>query len=550
MNTLKTKTVLLLIAGTGILGMLLLATVAAWELNTQQGKAVSALGREGEKMYVLLNVGFANLDFKTQVQEWKNLLLRGNDPAKFDKYYGNFQKQEAAMDDNLRKAQAALKALGMQEAVIRIDSLLQTHAEFGQKYRAALTHYDKADPNAAHVVDKLVTGMDRPMTAALTDFAKMIEQSALASAGQQIADLSSAFRAALFGFVIIFLVLMVGVFAIAIWATRGILKQLGGEPRDGAFVARAIADGNLAVDIPVHGDGNSLMASIRSMRDGLRTIVSNVRTSSENLSSSAFEQLSVSAKVAESSHSQSAAATGVAAAMEQMSSSIVAVTDHAREVKAISEEMRALSGESGAMRVLVADMQVLSDSVLQAQNMIRELGEQSQQIQSIVMVVRGIADQTNLLALNAAIEAARAGEQGRGFAVVADEVRKLAERTASSTVEISEMVEKILGGAAAAIGSMDGAAELVKTGAERAEQAVSSVHTINDGAERVIKGISEIYNSISEQSQASQLVASSIEGIANAAQENACSGDQSLEAAHAVEQLALGLNKEVSRFRL
>jgi len=164
--------------------------------------------------------------------------------------------------------------------------------------------------------------------------------------------------------------------------------------------------------------------------------------------------------------------------------------------------------------------------------------------------VRGIADQTNLLALNAAIEAARAGEQGRGFAVVADEVRKLAERTASATIEISQMVDKILVGANAAIGGMDGAAALVKAGSVRAERAVESVYAINSGAERVIAGVTDIYESISEQNTASQAIASSIEGIASAAEVNAEAGDASSAAARKVEQQALNLSKEVSRFRL
>ena len=550
MNKLKTKLVLLLIAGAGILGMLLLATVAAYELNSQQSLAVAVLGNEGRQMQVLLHVESANLEFKRQVQEWKDTLLRGNDPAKFDKYFGNFQQREAAMDADLHQAQGSLKDLGMSDEATQIDGLLNTHAEFGQKYRAALAHYDKADPNAAHVVDKLVAGMDRPMTAALSDFGQKIQNAALQSASDQTSVLASAFHSALMVFVVILLAVMMVVFTIAIWAGRGILKQLGGEPCDGAMVARAIADGDLAVNIPVNGDKESLMASMESMRAGLRLIVSQVRESSENLSASALAQSAVSAKVAASSHTQSASATSVAAAIEQMSASIHAVTDNAREVKSISEEMRALSGESGAMRGLVGDMQTLSDSVLQAQNMIRELGDQSQHIQSIVMVVRGIADQTNLLALNAAIEAARAGEQGRGFAVVADEVRKLAERTASATIEISQMVDKILVGANAAIGGMDGAAALVKAGSVRAERAVESVYAINSGAERVIAGVTDIYESISEQNTASQAIASSIEGIASAAEVNAEAGDASSAAARKVEQQALNLSKEVSRFRL
>ncbi|MBV8048230.1 MAG: methyl-accepting chemotaxis protein [Paludibacterium sp.] len=547
MKNLTVRQVLLLIAAVGIVGMLLVAGFGVYQLGGQQGRAVAAFDREGHDMHVLLEIESANLEFKKQVQEWKDTLLRGNDPAKFDKYFGNFQTREAAMDDHLHKAQDGLKALGQDALAGEIDGLLQTHKEFGQKYRDALSHYDKADPNAAHVVDKMVAGMDRPMTDALSAYAQKIEKASLQSSDDEVAVLASAFNQSLIVFGIALVAVVVAVLLIAVAATRAILAQLGGEPSEGARVARAMASGNLAQAIASRGDA-SLMASMETMRQGLRQIVGNVRAVSEGLAAAAEQQTRVSSQVSTSSHQQSESASSVAAAIEQMTASIENVSDSARDVREVSEKMKSLSGESGAMRAMVADMQSLSESVLVAQEKIRELGTQSQQIQHIVMTVRDIAEQTNLLALNAAIEAARAGEQGRGFAVVADEVRKLAERTAESTVEISQMAEKIQSGADAAVQGMEGTAALVKAGSERAGQAVQSVQDINDGAEQLIQGVSQIHHALSEQSIASHEVSASVERIAHAAEENVGVVDMASEAAMQLARLAQDLQKEVSRF--
>jgi methyl-accepting chemotaxis protein len=195
-------------------------------------------------------------------------------------------------------------------------------------------------------------------------------------------------------------------------------------------------------------------------------------------------------------------------------------------------------------------MHAIAEAVRATAKKVDELGKSSDQIGRIVGVIDDIADQTNLLALNAAIEAARAGEQGRGFAVVADEVRKLAERTTSATKEIAQMIENIQDETRVAVSAMEAGTSQVEEGVKSTAQAGDSLKEIIQMAEQVGEMIAHIATAATQQSSATEQVNQNMDQIARLVKESAVGAQQSAKACQDLSGLALDLQKMVGNFQL
>jgi methyl-accepting chemotaxis protein len=333
--------------------------------------------------------------------------------------------------------------------------------------------------------------------------------------------------------------------------SRNIIRTLGGDPATASEVTRRIAAGDLATPVNLRaGDSDSLLANIQSMQETLRQMIASVVSNAEQVSSAADELLHASEAVAERARQQSDVASSMAASVEEMSVSIDQVKENATEAHGISQEAGAISQDGATViHAAASEMRKISEAVQASSKIVEDLGRQSDQITSIVKTIREIADQTNLLALNAAIEAARAGEQGRGFAVVADEVRKLAERTSLSTTEIGAMVEKIQSGTRSAVSSMQSGVAQVGNGVELANQAGDSINRIRDGAERVTHVVNGISDSIREQSTASNQIAHQLETIAQMSEQSAVAVRHTADAARQLHSLSASLHKTVAQFK-
>ncbi|TVP52968.1 MAG: methyl-accepting chemotaxis protein [Halomonadaceae bacterium] len=318
-------------------------------------------------------------------------------------------------------------------------------------------------------------------------------------------------------------------------------------------ISESIADGDLTIAIDASRDDEMgrVIKSLSRMQKGLRDMMGEIAQGATELKGAADRIAGVANQSAESASQQSDSASQMATAVEQLTHSISDVSSSAQQANEISARAGQLANEGNqVIDKSSTGMERIATTVRTTSKDIGELGERSKEISSIIKTIREIADQTNLLALNAAIEAARAGEQGRGFAVVADEVRSLAERTSKSTDEIAGMIGAIQKGTEQSVLGMESGVKLVDEGVALAAEAGNSMTAIRKGAEEVLEVVHSISEALKEQTNTSNEVARTIEAVARMAHENSEAAMESSAAAAQLTNLSSTLDSSVRRFRL
>ncbi|MDT3718381.1 methyl-accepting chemotaxis protein [Pseudomonas oryzihabitans] len=329
-------------------------------------------------------------------------------------------------------------------------------------------------------------------------------------------------------------------------------RTIVGRLAQAVTVARNIANGHL--DSPITESGGDevgqLLGAFGLMQEKLREMIQRIKQGTDQLVAAAQGISANSQQLSAAAQEQSSAASSMAATVEELTVSINHVADNANEAHDLSSQSGRLAQDGGrTIQASVDSMRSIAGTVQSSADRIGELGEHSERVSSIVSVIKGIADQTNLLALNAAIEAARAGEQGRGFAVVADEVRQLAQRTANSTQEIAAMIEKIQAATHAAMADMDVGVRQVNAGVDLANQAGEAVVSINTSSDNVVRVVNQISLALREQTAASHDVARNVERIAQMAQQNSEAIGETVQTAVSLDALAKDLNRQIGQFR-
>ncbi|MDD2320910.1 MAG: methyl-accepting chemotaxis protein [Geobacteraceae bacterium] len=471
--------------------------------------------------------------------------LTDKDPARVPAYAERFKKLRSDYDERHEYWDKVLPAGKIRDlmleqsykpAVLFFDTAV---ADFfpalarGNRLQAEHVVHDTLSPAyAAHrkVIDEIVTLSTIENSQTETRAAEMLK--------------SSKVITSVFSLLIVAVIIVVFIF---------IIKNITSQLRKAVSLANRIADGDLTADVQSTSKDEigQLLNAMKGMTEKLRTIISHVSDASSEVASATC-QLHASAEKIATSAEEVASQTGtVATAGEEMSATSYDIASNC--LTAAEDAKHASQSAGNGARIIEKTVEVMHEiasNVQESAKTVENLGQRSDQIGAIIGTIEDIADQTNLLALNAAIEAARAGEQGRGFAVVADEVRALAERTTRATREISEMIKSIQTETKSAVMAMELGVQQVNTGTVEAARSGEALNDILEQVNAMAAVISQIATAAEQQTATTREISQNIHQINEVMQETV---NGALESATAATQLtgnAEGLERLVHQFRI
>ncbi len=534
-------------------------------LEVQRMRDIASLKIEGLEKASLLTELNQLLGYGGMIYQFKNYVLRGA-PKYAQTFLSQFDEVTKRIDDfeSMPSATAQEKA---EMAVIR-DVVAQ--------YRTALDLVRDMYQSGAtsEQVDRAVKIADGPAIAslrALEEGAKLggfgvdakhwfdtittkinklkaVEDSVANDLSNRGDELSSVAQSGLLMVLVLGAGIMVAILAMVHFTSRGILLALAAA----VSVAERIASGDLSGKVVVDRDDElgKLQQAMSLMRDKLVDMFSGISGAANELSNAAEDMATVINQTSAGIQRQQAETEQVATAMNQMAATVDEVAGSASNAaEGAHEADRAAQDGQRVVDETIGVVEHVAASVESNADVVRKVNEDSNKIGVVLDVIRGIAEQTNLLALNAAIEAARAGEHGRGFAVVADEVRTLASRTQESTQEIQSMIEGLQVGAKDAVEAMDKGAAQARDGAAKAAEAREALAAITATVGSINDMNSQIASASEEQSAVAKEIDRSVVNISQIAQETSQGADRLSSASQTLAGLSVNLKRMVSEFK-
>lgn len=347
--------------------------------------------------------------------------------------------------------------------------------------------------------------------------------------------------------VVVSLVLIV----VSILVARSVTRPLGGEPKEMRRIADAIASGNLTLELSAdQGAADSAYQAMAKMSANLRQMVGSMVQISEEMTRSSEETSVITAQTSQNAKQQQNESAKIASAMLEMVTTVQQVAGNAMDVSdATSSATTDVRMAETVIQQTMDSVSALSNEIERSHTAIEDLEGYSNQIDSILSVIVEIAEQTNLLALNAAIEAARAGEHGRGFAVVADEVRELARRTQDSTSNIESLISKLQTGTHQASAAMNASIKTTKATMENATQMQNAIKAIGGGAGTINEMTIQIASATEQQSGVADEISTNAEYINQLALENVGGAEQTAEATQSLAESAVRLHQLIAQFK-
>ncbi|MBN6774109.1 methyl-accepting chemotaxis protein [Pseudomonas granadensis] len=482
----------------------------------------------------------ANLQFKVQVQEWKNVLLRGKQPADLAKYWGQFE-------DRQRDVQKILGELASQSGIEsslknRIERLRDEHRQLGAAYQKGRDAYVAAggDPAAG---DAAVKGVDRATSDQMSELVTELrqqgtEQSALISA--------DADRTVWIGLLVMLASgLLIGL--LSLWlVNRNLVEPI----RKLIDYVSQLSRGQLAARVTNERQDElgNLATAANTLRDFLADTFTRLQHSASDLDSASGELNAIATTMAGGTNEQFNRTDQVATAMNEMSATAQEVARHAADAARAADDadQSAQQGEK-VMQTTIHSITQMRGEIANTATVIRRLEADSGRIGKVLEVIRGIAEQTNLLALNAAIEAARAGEAGRGFAVVADEVRNLAQRTAESIIEINQIIQSVQTGAVDAAHAIDNGQARSDESVEQVTQAGAMLERITHAVEAIRDMNRQIATAAEEQTSVAEDISRNLTEITAIASTNLDNVQRTESASQNLHGLSGQLNEVTAR---
>jgi methyl-accepting chemotaxis protein len=528
--------ILALLAGS-LLAMLLIALVCFRLLSASvdsYGQLVDGPLRASQQ------IDEANLQFKIQVQEWKNVLLRGKQPADLDKYWQQFKAQERLVQDILDH----LVRENADDAALRASlvQLQESHRQLGEAYARGREAFlaAGADPAAG---DQAVKGVDRAASEQMSALVTQLRAASSAQAGEISAE---AQRTVWLGLLVMLAsALAIGVFSLWL-VNRSLIEPIRRLIEYVAHLSQGRFDARVASDR--QDELGRLAVAANTLRDFLSETVGRLQDNAGELENASGDLRKLAGGMARGTDDQFQRTDQVATAMHEMSATAQEVARHAAEAaKAADDADHSAQAGEQVMQATIDTISLVNREISGTAEVIRHLEQDSARIGKVLEVIRGIAEQTNLLALNAAIEAARAGEAGRGFAVVADEVRNLAQRTASSIAEINQIISAVQSGAVEAVKAIESGQARSEEGAEQVQRAGEMLQRITLAVEAIRDMNRQIATAAEEQTSVAEDISRNLIEITRIATDNQDAVQRTERAGHRLHELSGQLGEVTAR---
>lgn len=602
--TIRSKMTMLAIAS--LLFLALLGTAAYLlqrNLTTEINTAVTT-GQQSTR--AIANARAAHVDFQRQVQEWKNVLIRGNDPELYEKHRKAFEDRAQKVQAGLAETEKDLVTLGMPGALA--SQLRKDHEEMLSKYLAALKSFDATDAETGKKVDVLVRGVDR---ATSSNFDKLIEElvaytSASLTAGETAAQETS--KTSLLGTLIgllIALILFATAFIIIRRVNRDIqaLNTVVGKLNAGDFNARSavtangkdelnrlsgalnelldarlsaltlanseneqlnesittimmsvaeLSQRNLNVKVPVSEDITGAVSdAINMMTTSTTKALREVRTISTQVSDSTGRVRQRADTVMQLADEASNQANAASAELSTTANALQKIGEQAQDAGREAERALAKTGDAlTVVRETVAGISISRDQIRETEKRVKRLAERSQEISSAVSIIGKISERTSVLALNASMQAVAAGEAGRGFAAVADEVKRLAESAREATQQIAGLVSAIQSDTTETLQAMNGTIAQVVDITKLADRAGIQMNDTREATEALVISVRSISQATQSQGEASQRLLARAYDLISASQRTLEEIEQQRGDTEHLTESASALARTVSEFRL